>query len=259
MVCPGLEHNGFLCTVKGRQLTVNFVLEEMAGRIITIGSPDEHGYRVFGPDAGKILEAAFKLANGQPLTIDERALFEGFNAAGQWGQHSAFGFLFIPDDDLWGGISFNYFAFGDLYGRDRGGMPKPIGAEETATWRGSMWAGWSPADAYDRGGLVTGKSELEYNFGNDMLDLVLTIEEDGSQLGLTPYTGTRVFGWDRVEQHGDGSFFINGNHRENINPSPLDGMLDGDFYGPNAEEFAGIFERFLDNNHLYGAFGGRRQ
>ena len=259
VVCPGLESNGHLCTVKGRQINIKSVLEEMDGRIVSqTTSPDEYGYWFFGPDLEKLLAAVTKFGSGQALTPDEQVLFDGFNALGQWGQHSAFGFMFIPDNDIWGGVSVNYFAFGDLYGRNRGGMPKPMRAEETATWRGSMIGSWSPINAYDEGGLLSGKSELEYNFADNDLALVLTIEADSGQVLGSSYTGTRVFGWEGVKQNGDGSFFINGNHVGGINPSLGDGMLDGDFYGPNAEEVAGIFERFLDNNHLTGAFGGKR-
>ena len=49
-------------------------------------------------------------------------------------------------------------------------------------------------------------------------------------------------------------FVVEGTH-----PDSEFGILDGDFYGPNAEEFAGYFERTMDGYELRGVFGGKRQ
>ena len=55
-----------------------------------------------------------------------------------------------------------------------------------------------------------------------------------------------------MKQNTDGSFFIQGNHKEGTDPDPKLGILDGDFYGPNAEEMAGIFEQMSGRYHVTG-------
>ena len=261
VICPGLEHNGQLCTIRDTPYTIDFVLDELEGKIVAVSPPNEHGFIVFGPDLLKLNIALGKKQKGQPLSVDEQALLDGFQAGGQWGNHSVFGYMLIPDHELFGGSSLNYFAFGDLYGRRRGGKPEPVGREETATWRGEMTATWHRDNDYNVGGLIFGTSQLVYHFSRDEgeVDLMLAVERDSAdQGGLYRYAGPTTFGWARVDQNGDGSFFINGNHKEGLHPDLENGMLDGDFYGLNAEEVAGIFERFLEGNHIRGEFGGSR-
>ena len=55
------------------------------------------------------------------------------------------------------------------------------------------------------------------------------------------------------------SSFISGNHRKGTHPGPEFGILDGDFYGPNAEEFTRYFERTMGGCDLRGVFGGKRE
>ena len=43
------------------------------------------------------------------------------------------------------------------------------------------------------------------------------------------------------------------------NLDKLFALNDGDFYGPNAEEFAGYFERTMGGYDLRGVFGGKRE
>ena len=105
---------------------------------------------------------------------------------------------------------------------------------------------------------MAGKSELVYDFTNDDLDLTLTITGEGGLSGAA-YGGNRTITWSNVKQNGDGSFFISGNHQEDTEPDPVLGVLDGDFYGPNAEEVAGYFERVSQDHYLEGVFGGKRQ
>ncbi|MDE0456883.1 MAG: transferrin-binding protein-like solute binding protein [Chromatiales bacterium] len=47
--------------------------------------------------------------------------------------------------------------------------------------------------------------------------------------------------------------------RRAYHPGPEFEILDGDFYGPNAEEFAGYFERTMGGYDLRGVFGGKRE
>ena len=146
-----------------------------------------------------------------------------------------------------------------------------------------MVGGWNVRDSVI-GSSFGGTSELVYHFDRDRLDLTLTIEhaepvysaavreaieslpaEIRDQAGLNQigpeirYGGTMEIEWMEVKQNGDGSFFISGNHREGTHPGPEFGILDGDFYGPNSEEFAGYFERTMGGYDLRGVFGGKRE
>ena len=99
---------------------------------------------------------------------------------------------------------------------------------------------------------ITGRALLEYDFSNDNLDLTLDQLENQST-GATP----PPLIWSDLQQNDDGSFYIQGygNDRAGTDLHPTLGYVDGDFYGPNAEEFAGVFER----SGIVGSFGGKRQ
>ena len=98
---------------------------------------------------------------------------------------------------------------------------------------------------------VMGDALLEYDFSNDILDLTL------DDIGGSQYSGPSSLVWSDLEQNADGSFYIkgHGNDRPGTDLHPTLGYVDGDFYGPNAEEFAGVFER----EGVVGSFGGHRQ
>ena len=72
--------------------------------------------------------------------------------------------------------------------------------------------------------------------------------------GKGSYSGTPTLSWDNVRVNHDASFYIpgHGNHNDANNPDSSLGYTDGDFYGPEGQEVAGVFER----GNLVGAFGG---
>ena len=113
-----------------------------------------------------------------------------------------------------------------------------------------------------KAGYVGGTSELVYDFATDTLDLTLMITHDSTSAGVgfvSPYPGERMIKWNDLRQNNDGSFFYRGNHKSGIHPDPKLGMVDGDFYGRNAKEVAGIFERYMGDYLVGGVFGGKRQ
>ena len=131
---------------------------------------------------------------------------------------------------------------------------KPTAAQGSATWRGAM-VGHTREDGIE----VAGDSLLQYDFSDDTLDL--TLSEIGASLRSAvrrgeSYAGPESFTWSDLVQNDDGSFYIrgHGNDRAGTSLHPELGYVDGDFYGPAAEEFAGVFER----DGVVGAFGGRR-
>ena len=135
-------------------------------------------------------------------------------------------------------------AFGALY---EGG--RPSATLGSAFWTGAMIG----RDIFDSTRLI-GLSTLEYDFSDDTVDLILSgirTTSGGS------YHGGSSIQWLDLPVNSDGSFYISGhgNDRLSSGPHPTLGYVDGDFYGPNGEEFAGVFER----DRVIGAFGGDRQ
>ena len=122
-------------------------------------------------------------------------------------------------------------------------------------------------------GFVEGAAELTYDFSANEVDLDITdisAAEVDSPLGgrYTPvYKGPKSLGWANLPVNSDGSFYIrgHGNDKAGTDLHPELGYVDGDFYGPGGEEFAGVFESApyaVDSTpgfSLVGAFGGRRQ
>ena len=288
VVCPGIDPNGNKCTVRGDLWTVDQMLEKMEAFIVALPNRDPYGYIPFGPDQNKLEAVRDKLFVMQPLTTEDEELL-AYSGFGWWGEYSAFGVhgFYHPGDEITSSV-YN-FAFGDLY---RGG--KPTAAQGGATWVGPWGGVWdySIEDASNNTlnrSAMDGTAKLVYDFALDELDLTLTIDhaepinspeihegildtipdellEQAEQAGLDtqlgptiPYEGPPEIKWENVKQNDDGSFFISGNHKEGTAPDPELGILDGDFYGPNAEEFAGYFERSFGLYDLRGVFGGKRQ
>ena len=257
--CPGTQSMSRICKVRGQNRNVDEVLAEMDGNIVVLGPRDRYGYANFGPDLARQQAILLKIATNQPVTQAEEDVVN-YQTVGQWGAYSAFGRLSLrqpanaepasPDP------SHHWFAFGDLYGSDRGG--KPTAAQGGATWRGPMSGSWGRVNSRD-GSVMGGRAELVYDFTNDDLDLTLTIEHHAPSAFNVRYAGPTTISWVNVKQNGDGSFFISGNHETGTTAdSPL-GILDGDFYGPKADEVAGYFERTMGQYDLSGVFGGKRQ
>ena len=273
VICPGVGDVGDQCTVLEQVITPSYILSKAEGT--TVAKQQPGNYDSVLPNLSIMQSGLQKLARGEPLTQEEETALSGFVLAASWGQYSAFGSvaLSIPHEGI-DGIRYagtlHHFAFGDLYGRERGGKPKE--EDGSGVWRGPMSGFWKnigstitvrypgfPPVEHQKFGSIGGQSVLEYDFSNNTLDLTLTIEESGADLvSGEQYLGKPSIEWTNVKQNNDGSFFIQGNHRAGTNPDATGTMLDGDFYGPKAEEVAGIFEDISNNYHLSGSFGGRR-
>ena len=101
--------------------------------------------------------------------------------------------------------------------------------------------------ALDNGSPLAGESVLTYSFSANTVDVQISnIRAVGD---VAPYSGSTSFTWSGLNVNSDGSFHIAGynNDRSGLTYStalhPTLGYIDGDFYGPNAEETAGIFTR----------------
>ena len=166
-------------------------------------------------------------------TRDGNALF-GF------GQYSGFLTNSIPSGRV---VSQSFSAaFGQLHD----GRPAYSGPNEptgTATWRGAMIG-----THIQLASKLVGTSEIVYSFADNMVDVNITNVRRDTTAGLTSlgaYEGPSSFSWDDLPVNSDASFYIPGygNDRSGTTLHPTLGYIDGDFYGPNAEETAGVFER----------------
>ena len=271
-VCPGVGSIGDLCSVGGITFRIFDVLNRAHRYGIEVrayANAHVYGYLFFGPDLLRKLELTLK----SQLTEEEREELR-FGLIGLWGQHSAFGTLSLPHsiiDPTSEMTTAHQYAFGHLHY----GFPEPLANESgTATWRGP-WNGefgpWDMAsgtldylsDTRPFGGLW-GESNVVYDFAGRDVDVTLSVLDSTGHIAgnldkEVEYPGNPTISWEDIPQNHDGSFFLQGNHEEN---TPLElggsGYIDGDFYGRNAEEVAGIFERVTGGYHLQGTFGGKR-
>ena len=99
----------------------------------------------------------------------------------------------------------------------------------------------------DNGSPLAGESVLTYSFSANTVDVQISnIRAVGD---VASYSGSTSFTWSGLNVNSDGSFHIAGynNDRSGLTYStalhPTLGYIDGDFYGPNAEEVVGIFTR----------------
>ena len=169
-----------------------------------------------------------------------------FEVLGGWGEH--FGMYSMrsnPRFDLQAGIRTHAASFGMLY------SGYPTAAQGSATWTGPM------VGHTRRGGIeLAGSAELQYEFATNEVNVTLSDIGVSTILSPATYSGPNTMEWVDLRVNADGSFYIPGygNDRAGTNLHPTLGYIDGDFYGGNAEEMAGVFER----SGVVGAFGGRR-
>ena len=142
-------------------------------------------------------------------------------------------------------------VFGAAFGERHSGRPnEPSGS---AAWRGRM-----VGVAMDSGSLLAGESALTYSFAANTVDV--EISDIRAIDDVAAYTGGKSFAWSGLSVNSDGSFYIPGYNNErsvsDLNSAlhPTLGYIDGDFYGPNAEEAAGIFTR----DNVNGAWMARK-
>ena len=241
VVCPGIPPRGNQCSTE--EIVIDGVLYQNKGRTGTGTflegtdlSIDKH-VAYLGPWLEEV-----KIYNGIAMfrgdaRVGAREILGGRQL------YSVFLFSSLPAGFLPRHQTYS-IAFGELY---EGGKP-PAGS---AAWHGVM-IGRTTRDV-GRQVEVAGKSMLEYDFSDHSIDL--TLSEIAALRGGS-YTGSTMFEWKDLPYNDDGSFYMvgHGNHNKGNDPHPTLGYVDGDFYGPNAEEFAGVFER----DRVIGAFGGCR-
>ena len=112
-----------------------------------------------------------------------------------------------------------------------GGAISPSRPSVNATWSGVM------IGASNEGHALAGSAVLIYGVGTNTVDVsisdIAAYDDDVTHHSEFPapeiYAGPKSFSWNDLSVNADGSFSA-----EN---------LDGNFYGPNAEETAGVFER----------------
>ncbi len=121
----------------------------------------------------------------------------------------------------------------------------------SATWTGAMVGRTRGPGYHEPGELVTGDSQLTFDFAGNDLDVALTgIRSDGG----TTYADLT---WENVPVTNE--FGALGS----VNVPTVEGEptprrvtdISGTFYGPNYEEVGGVFER----DQMIGAFGATRQ
>lgn len=124
-------------------------------------------------------------------------------------------------------------AFGE---RHSGGRPSA-----TATWRGAM-VGQSRG-SIGNGAQLAGEAVLTYSVSDNTIDVAFA--QVSAYDDSVTYSGPRSFTWNDLIVNSDGTFHIPGytNDRSGTRLHPTLGYIEGDFYGPNAEETAGVFER----------------
>ena len=238
MVCPGLRHNGNTCSTD--EVEVNGQTYSEKTQVVGVGAPPgDFSIRV----QQDILQQKFSTLSSSSLpgVTAFRGDYRDVNGFGEvWGGHgnySAFYVVHLPGFtgimDSWG------VAFGNL------SPGRPVGQEGAARWSGAM-----VARVVRNGAAVSGASNLVYDFSDQRMDLTF------SRIMGNGYSGPESFGWSGLPLNSDASFYMPGygNDNANADPHPTLGYVDGDLYGPNAEEFAGVFERY----GMVGAFGGKR-
>lgn len=130
-------------------------------------------------------------------------------------------------------------SFGAAFGRTE---RKPT---VSATWKGKM-AGYE----IRTGMQITGRSTVTYSSLDNDVDVRIydMICDSGCEGGTgTVYQGQRETFWRNMEVRSDGSFVFD-------NSNFPDDYVAGNFYGPNTEESAGIFEESV----LAGAWHAKR-
>ena len=101
---------------------------------------------------------------------------------------------------------------------------RPLG---TATWRGAM-VGTSISDS---GPALAGEAVLAFSLADNEIDVEISNVRSYDDVS---YTGPSSFSWSNLQVQSDGQFRRADAQNDHIS---------GNFYGPNTEESAGVFER----------------
>ena len=255
IVCPGVRPDGNVCTARiaiadGRRHVLPSVLDygvaayhASALRNVEFGSWDAPFYKR-NSDGDRVeydVEFFYRkhhsnCVGGECDSASPAALVR--QSFGGKGRHSLF---YTSTRNALGTYS---AALGSL----SAGRPRPMESETggTASWSGPMFGTHLPTAAS-----MTGIAELTVHFADNTVDVEMSGVREHELPGFTKkegsYDGPATFGWENLEILSDASFFNegSGNHRPDTDPDPIRGYIDGDFYGPNGEESAGVFERYM--------------
>lgn len=165
---------------------------------------------------------------------------------GGWGRWSVYYAVWERDET--GVLDLTWSA---AYGELTRARPAASGS---AVWRGAM-VGRTRTGAVE----LVGTSRLTYDFAADSVDVALediAASSRAAAKGLT-YGGPGRFVWQALPVAGNGAFGHLGSHndRPGTDPDPGLGQVEGAFYGRQAQEAAGVFER----DGVAGAFGAVRE
>ena len=234
VVCPGVPPRGNECTVAG--VIIDGTRYARDGEIdVGVGGATTRilaNRESWTPPRTKAGINFFDATQGPTLVL------------GGIGAHSLFfsgaGRALLGNTYL-GPVQVHSVAMGELHN----GRPAYTGPNEpsgTATWRGAMIG-----TEMQSGTVLFGDSAIVYDFADNTVDVAISgISPNGvNQRSDGSYSGPGSFSWTDLRVNNDASFYIPGygNDRSNTGLHPTYGYIDGDFYGPNAEESTGVFER----------------
>ena len=238
LVCPGVPPRGNECFVDDKQSTASrerYDVDFFAQNILASGSLTtwSGAQTQFSNEVAAAL-GFFRTSDSSTTSGAVGEALAGF------GQHSAITTYTIPTSN-WVAQTISA-AMGELHD----GRPAYSGPNEpsgSATWRGAM-----VGTDMRRSSKLVGNAALVYSFVDNTIDVDITNIRKDTTAGMTSYgdyNGPNSFSWPDLPVNSDASFYIRGygNDRSGTGLHPTLGYIDGDFYGPNAEEAAGVFER----------------
>ena len=143
-------------------------------------------------------------------------------------------------------------AFGEWHSR-----PPSV----SAIWRGAMAGTESPS-----GVALVGEAAIIYTLSDNDVDVRLSNiaqRDDGNEdldANFVRYTGPNRLTWTALPVSATGGFAtIQNNSVNTFHDHTTLGYIEGDFFGPNAEETAGVFERWVsDDDIISGAWLAKR-
>ena len=250
VVCPGIAPRGNECTVQ------NVFIDGGERRPVTNKSEAD-----FSIGIHRDYLAAASLSLRRIISDSGHWLWQGGVGEGDVRlvpqTHSAF---YVTERVVSGVGVTGYISWAAAFGNLHSDYPAEKGA---ATWQGAM-VGMQRAPNLRVTGAVEGEAILRYDFSANQVDLNLFEIVAGE--GEPAYGGPGSLRWQDLQVNSDGSFYIrgHGNDKAGTDLHPEHGYVDGDFFGPGGEEFAGVFETVpyavgeTPGYSLVGGFGGSR-
>ena len=249
LVCPGVRPDLNTCTaevanidgteydIESRDYSASTFHESLTD--VTMGNLDAS--RMFGSDYLDSVEFWYAAddcarAQGTPCgSGDERQRFGGK------GRHSFFYSQTTTGDGTETVAQTFAAAMGDL----SPGRPRRLESETSAT---ATWSGGMIGRDMRQATPLVGDAEIEFSFGANTVDVRISKIRKTTVPGFdsyADYNGPEAFEWAGLRVNSDASFYIPGfgNDQADTDLHPVLGYIDGDFYGANAEEVAGVFER----------------